>query len=78
LGGVYSSPSGPPGIPPGPPLGALDVITSSMRSIIDADSTADFIACILTTIGSTTRFQGCSGIPKVQAWVLAYPLSSLE
>jgi hypothetical protein len=44
----------PPGIPPGPPgppFGALDVMTSSMRSIIDADSAADLMACILTKIG---------------------------
>ena len=49
----------PPGIPPGPPgppFGALDVMTSSMRSIMAADSAADLIACSLTTIGSITPF----------------------
>ena len=54
----YSSHSGPPGIPPpgppGPPLGALAVMTSSMRSIMHADSSADFMACSLTTVGSMT------------------------
>jgi hypothetical protein len=53
IGGCYSSPSGPPGIPPpGPPFGDFAVITSSMRSIMAADSAADFMACSLTATGS--------------------------
>ena len=52
----------PPGIPPGPPgppFGALEVITSSMRSIMAADSAADLMACSLTTIGSITPLRCC-------------------